>query len=163
MKKLLIIALAAIALGTTAGAAELPPGKWWRRPEITNTLQLSAQQQERLDVIFRDAATELIDIKADVEKLQIGLRSELEKTQLSRQEIGAIASRLNDARGRLFARELMMLVDMRAVLNDAQWTRLRAELDARREGMRDRRNEGMRPEGPMNRPPMNGRGRPRRP
>jgi hypothetical protein len=36
---------------------------------------------------------------------------------------------LSDARTRLFERELMMLVDMRAVLNDSQWDRMRSQLD----------------------------------
>jgi hypothetical protein len=166
VKRLIIIALVATALAASAGATELPPGKWWRRPDVAKKLELTTQQQERLDIVFRDAANELIDIKAEVEKRQLALRTELEKTQLSRQDISAIAAKLNDARGRLFARELMMLVDMRAVLSDAQWTRLRSELEARRDrDMReDQRRDGMGPrpngrrmEGPMNRPPMDGR------
>ena len=143
---ILLAGLATFALPVTAG--ELPQGRWWRRPEIAQQLELSQPQQEKLDIVFRDAATELIDIRADVEKLSIGMRSELDRTQLNRQEIQAIATKLNVARGRMFSRELMMLVDMRAVLSDAQWGKLRSQLEKRRD-------EGQR----MNdrRPPMDGR------
>jgi Spy/CpxP family protein refolding chaperone len=156
VKRLLIIALGAIAIATTSGAQELPPGKWWHRPEVAKRLDITAQQREKLDAVFRDAATELIDLKADVDKLQIAMRSELAKTQLNRQEIANVAARFNEARGRLFSREVMMLVDMRGVLTDSQWTRLRDELENRRERMRDERGQG-RPNGAPMHPPMDGR------
>ena len=34
---------------TGDGAADLPPGKWWRRPEIVQKLELTEDQQNRLD------------------------------------------------------------------------------------------------------------------
>src|SRR5688572_26798022 len=64
---------------------------------------------------------------------QIAQRLELEPEQQTRQRL---AGQLTQARGRLFERELMMLVDMRGVLNDEQWSRLRAHID-RRQGERD--------------------------
>ena len=71
----------------------------------------------------------LIDLKAEVDKQNIALRGELDQPQLDRAAIRRISARLNEARGRLFERELMMLIDMRSVLNDAQWNRLRNQLD----------------------------------
>jgi hypothetical protein len=52
-----------------------------------------------------------------------------------------IAARLSEARGKLFEREVMMLVDMRGVLNDPQWMKMRTFLDR----MQDERG---RPNGP---------------
>lgn len=95
-------------------------------------LALSDDQQSRLEAIFRGAANDLIDLKGEVEKSNIALRGELDRPQLDRAAIRRIAVRLNDARSRLFERELMMLVDMRTVLNDTQWNRLRSELDRNR-------------------------------
>ncbi len=125
------VALALFALGFAASlfAADLPPGKWWRRPEIIQQLQLSDEQQTRLDGIFRTNADDLIDLRGSVEKANVALRAELEQPQLDRQKIRAFATRLSEMRGRLFDRELMMLVDMRAVLSDTQWNRMRQLLD----------------------------------
>jgi len=129
MTKRLLAAAILLFAAALANAQQLPPGKWWRQPRIAQHLSLTIEQQDRLDEVWRNAANDLIDAKGAVEKLQIALRGELERTQLRRSEIQRIAGQLNDARGRLFERELMMLIDMRAVLNDAQWTRMRAFFD----------------------------------
>jgi hypothetical protein len=131
MKNRIVLALAALLLVLAAAGAQaqLPPGKWWRRAEIVQRLGLSEDQQTRLDNIFRGSANDLIDMKGSVEKESIALRGELDQPQLNRQAISRIAARLNDARARLFERELMMLVDMRAVLSDPQWNQMRAEVE----------------------------------
>jgi hypothetical protein len=118
-----------LLLATATLAADLPPGKWWRRPEIVQALGLSAEQQNRLETIFRGAANELIDLRGEVEKQNIALRAELDQPQLDRRNVQRIAAKLNEARGRLFERELMMLVDMRGVLSETQWNRMRAQLE----------------------------------
>lgn len=132
MKRLLIavavLACAAIA-PIDADAQGLPPGKWWQRPEVIQELQLTSEQQGRLDEIFRGAANDLIDAKGEVEKLQIAIRGELDRPQLRKAEALRIAGQLSAARGRLFEREVAMLLDMRAVLNEQQWARMRKHLD----------------------------------
>lgn len=129
MKKTIALALCALAFAGSTFAADLPPGKWWRRPEIIQQLQLSDEQQTRLDAIFRVSADDLIDLRGGVEKANVALRSELDQSQLDRQKIHTFATRLSELRARLFDRELMMLVDMRAVLSESQWNRMRQVLD----------------------------------
>jgi hypothetical protein len=109
--------------------AQLPAGKWWRRPEIIRQLGLTEDQQTRLESVFRGSANDLIDLKAEVDKRSIELRGDLDQSQLNRASIQKVAERLNDARSRLFSRELSLLVDMRSVLNDDQWNRMRSSLD----------------------------------
>lgn len=135
-------AFALLALFAVSAFAQLPPGKWWRRPEIVQQLNLTDEQQDRLESIFRASATDLIDLKAEVDKSSIALRGELDRPQLDRAAIHRVATRLNEARGRLFDRELMMLVEMRSVLTDPQWNRLRNALD-RLQRPQDRPNQRM--------------------
>ncbi len=123
------IALGALFVVSTAFAQALPPGKWWRRPEIVQNLNLTDEQQERLETIFRTSASDLIDLKAEVDKASIALRGELDRPQLDRTTIHRTASRLSEARGKLFDRELTMLIEMRGVLTDPQWNRMRSALD----------------------------------
>ena len=137
MTRRIFFAAVLMLAASFAGAQNLPPGKWWQRPEIIRELQLSNEQQDKLDDIFRAAANGLIDAKGDVEKLEIALRGELDKPQIQRSAVLRIAKQLNEARGRRFEQELAMLVDMRAVLNDQQWTRMRNALDHPRETMRE--------------------------
>ena len=129
MNRRLIITLASLLIAASAFAQPIPQGKWWRRPELVQVLALSDEQQDRLESIFRAAAPDLIDLKAEVDKSDILLRGELDRPVLDRAAIHNIAARLMTARGRLFDRELMMLVEMRSVLNEQQWNRLRNTLD----------------------------------
>ena len=152
MTRRLFLAAALITCAAIAQAQQLPPGKWWQRPEIVSELQLTNEQQDRLDEVFRGAANDLIDAKAAVEKLQVAIRGELDRSQVRRAELQKIASQLSAARGRLFERELMMLVDMRAVLNDQQWTRIRGHLDRMQQQQRPPMGNRRQP-GPQRRRP----------
>ena len=129
MKRLLLAAFVAVFAASAFAQSAMPPGKWWRRPEIIQSLNLSEEQQNKLETIFRTASGDLIDLRGEVEKMNITLRGDLDQAQLDRAAIRKDAQRLSDARTRLFERELMMLVDMRAVLNDSQWDRMRAQLE----------------------------------
>ena len=123
------IAAALVLAAVVANAQQLPPGKWWRRTEVVQQLGLTAEQQDRLDEIFRSAASGLIDAKAEVEKAQVALRGEIDRADVQRQDVMRVAAHLNAARGALFERELAMLLDMRAVLSREQWNRMREHLD----------------------------------
>lgn len=129
MKTRIVLAAALLVAAAFANAQNLPPGKWWERQEIVRELQLSTEQQDRIDDVFRAAANDLIDARADVDKLQIALRGEIDRPQVRRAEVLRIARQLGEARGRLFEREMAMLLDMRSVLNEQQWARMRTILD----------------------------------
>lgn len=130
--KTAVAIIAAFTVASMAVAADLPPGKWWKNPGIAQRLALQPDQQARLDTIFRDSANDLIDQRAEIEKLTIALRAELDQAALDRDQLRRLSSALSQARGRLFERELMMLVDMRGVLTEAQWGQLRAQIERRR-------------------------------
>lgn len=143
MKRIAVLAALTVVFATSAFAQNLPPGKWWRRPEIVQSLNLSEEQQNKLEAAFRTASNDLIDLRGEVEKQNIALRGDLDQSQLDRATIRRDAQRLSDARTRLFERELMMLVDMRAVLNDSQWDRMRSQLErfgAQQQQLRPRAN-----------------------
>ena len=137
MRRVKVIgALVLMFSALSASAAELPPGKWWRRPEVVQRLVLTDDQQVRLDAIFRGAANGLIDNKAEIEKIMVAIRGELDQPQLNRGNLQKLAADLSASRGRLFERELMMLVDMRAVLTEQQWATLKDHLERMRNARR---------------------------
>lgn len=143
VKRTLVITLVISALTLPLVAQSgMPPGRWWRRAEVAERLALTGEQQTRLDEVFRNNAKELVDLKGEMEKRSIDLRSALEQSQLDRTEIQRAAARVSEARGKLFEREVMLLVEMRSVLNDQQWARLRQRL----EGRRDQRPHGPGPQ-----------------
>jgi len=129
--RLLIAAILTIA-GTFGQAAfaqrqqqpPIPHGKWWRRPAVAAKLQLTAGQQQKLDEVFQASQDGLLDARADVKKLEIDFKREMNRANVHRPVLEKAASSLSAARARMFDRELMMLVEMRTILDDAQWMRL---------------------------------------
>lgn len=146
MTRRLVIAAALLVVASIAYGQAMPPGKWWRREGVVRELGLTPEQQTRLDRVFSEAAESLIDARAEVEKAQIALRRELDESRPDRGTIQKIAARLSDARGKMFERELNMLLDMRAVLTEPQWHRMRQFLD------RLEQQRGPGPDGPPNGP-----------
>lgn len=139
---------------TAASALAVPPprgggaGRWWRNSEVVERLKLTKEQQQRLDQVFQQTATQLVDLKADVEKRSIALRHELDQVQPRRQEVQRLAAEVGAARSRLFERELMMLLDMRAALTNDQWSEARELLEHRgAAGRQGPRHHGARPRG----------------
>jgi hypothetical protein len=156
MKRNLIAFFLLTGLCTVAMAQVdvLPPGKWWRQERVIQKLGLTQEQQTRLDGIFDATAEELIDLKAEVDKRGVALRREMEQANPARQNVQRLAESLNQARGRLFVRELMMFVDMRGVLSETQWTSFRSVLEARHRARRElRKNPQPRPQIPHKRNP----------
>lgn len=148
MSRRLVFAALMLLLAGTLPAADLPPGKWWRQPQMVQLLNLTDEQQDRLEGIFRSSASELIDLRGAVEKENIALRGELDRPALDRGAILRLGARLNEARGRLFERELAMLVDMRSVLTDQQWNRMRNALD-RLQQRQGQQRPGLMPRNPQ--------------
>ncbi|MEK6373950.1 MAG: periplasmic heavy metal sensor [Acidobacteriota bacterium] len=148
-KRITLAALLMLVASAALAQLNMPPGKWWRRAEIVREMNLSEEQQDRLENVFAASASDLIDLRGEVEKQSIALRAAIDRPQLDRDAIRQLAQRLNDARGRQFQRELMMLVDMRGVLTDAQWNRMRNALDRLGERRQDRPNPQQEPKRPM--------------
>jgi Spy/CpxP family protein refolding chaperone len=148
-KRIALAALLMLVASAALAQLNMPPGKWWRRPEIVQELNLNEEQQDRLEGVFATSASDLIDLRGDVEKQSIALRAAIDRPQLDRDAIRQAAQKLNDARGRQFQRELMMLVDMRGVLTDAQWNRMRNALERLGEKRQDRPHQQQESKRPM--------------
>jgi Spy/CpxP family protein refolding chaperone len=125
------VAVLLIASMTEAGAQQLPPGKWWHRPEVISRLGLTPAQRERLDDVLRRSAPELVELRDEMERNASALREQLDRPDLDREAVRKAAEEVSSARARLFERELMMLVDMRRELRDEQWNRFRALIESR--------------------------------
>ena len=49
----IVLAAVLVLAAAFANAQNMPPGKWWQKPEIVQHLQLTNDQQDKLDEIFR--------------------------------------------------------------------------------------------------------------
>lgn len=149
MKRVLFAFVTTLLFAAPLLAQEgLPGERWWRRPEIVKEVGLTAEQQSRLDAVFKSNATDLVDLRANLEKSTIQLREAVDNPELDREAVRRAAAQVSDARARLFEREVLMMVDMRGTMSPRQWGRLRSELGKRRAGAGPGMGPGMRPGGP---------------
>ncbi len=133
------------ATGLAVGAApaqmpDVPPGKWWKRPAIVRQLGLTPEQQGKLDAILAKNRRGFVDLKADVEKKQLDVEELMAKKDSDPKKVATSIDALGESRARLRKAALMMVLEMRGVLTDAQWK----TVVERREQWREERRDQMR-------------------
>ncbi|MFI5182033.1 MAG: Spy/CpxP family protein refolding chaperone [Thermoanaerobaculia bacterium] len=131
---------------------EVPPGKWWKRPAVVQSLALSAEQQDKLDQILQKNRREFVDLKADVEKKQLDVEDLMAKKDSDPKKVASAVDLLEGSRAKLRKAMSMMVLEMRGVLNDTQWKQLLERREQwrleRREHMREQLREGRPPRRP---------------
>jgi Spy/CpxP family protein refolding chaperone len=125
--------------GMRPGFRVLPPGMWWRNPDLIQKLTLTADQQKRMDDIFQQSRIQLVHIKAGLEEQQILLEPMLNANPLDSAKTLAQIDHIADTRAELEKANAKMLLGIRGVLSPDQWTKLQAEgRENRRKMWRDR-------------------------
>jgi Spy/CpxP family protein refolding chaperone len=127
-----------LVLPANAQMVEMPAGKWWKRPKVVETLQVTAEQQQRLDEVFSKNRRAFVDLKADVERRTIDLEELLAARDVDPKKVAAASDSLEQARGRLGKARTMMVVEMRGILTEAQWKQI---LDRRDQWRSERETE----------------------
>jgi len=152
--------VAAAALSGGAARAQMPEtlqGKWWKRPQVIRALDLTTEQQEKLDQIFAKNRRDFVDLKADVEKKQLDLEELMAKKDSDPKKVTAAIDALETSRAKLRKTASLMLLEMRGVLTEPQWKQVveRAEQwrQERREQFREQMREGRPRHAPGGGPP----------
>ena len=150
-------ALVAAGTAVLAGSAlaqplAVPPGRWWERPRIAADLALSAEQRATLDTIALAHAKAMVDLKGEVEKAELDLRSASDAEPFETRRVREAFAALQQRRGRLETERFEMLLKVREVLSAEQWRRLGAIVKevARRE-LREEAEELPGPRRPLRR------------
>jgi len=156
MRRILGLALVALAAAGTARAAELPDGKWWKHPGITAEIGLTPEQSSEIEKIFVRSRTRLIDLRADLEKKQLALQESMEDRSADRKVVEKNIEAVENARAELQKTRALMILDMKQVLKPEQWERLMQKQQERRERMQEQRRM-FREEGARPRPAPQGR------
>ena len=129
-----------------------PPGRWWDNPDFAAKLNLTAEQQKKMDDIFQQSRLNLIDLMAAVQKQEVIMEPLLSADQPDEGKIIAQIDRVAQARADLEKSNARMLLGLRRVLTQEQWQKLQAE-DRERDRPRDHFRHGPElPAGPQGHP-----------
>ena len=104
-----------------------PPGRWWNNSEMAQKLNLTADQQKRMDDIFQQSRLKLVDLNAALQKAELTLEPLLAVDQPDESKVLAQIDRVAQARAELEKANARMLLGIRRVLNQEQWKKLQAE------------------------------------
>jgi len=102
-------------------------GTFWRNPEWVKVLDLSADQQKKMDEIFQQFRLRLIDLNGSLQKEELILEPLLGPTRPSPEAETKILTqidRIAEARAELEKANSKMLVSILQVLNAEQWSKL---------------------------------------
>jgi len=121
-----------------------PPGIWWHNPDLIQKLNLTPDQQKRMDDILQQSRLQLIDLRANVEKQEVLMEPMLSANPPDTNKVLSQIDHTAQARAELEKANARMLLGIRGVLTPDQWTKLQAEGRDRRH-MREGRG---RPGGP---------------
>lgn len=102
------------------------PGAWWKDSEMVKNLGLSEAQVGRIEQTFLDYRLRLVDLRADLEKQELGLRPLLDADRPDEAKVAAQIDLITTARGKLEKENALMLLAIRRVLSTEQWKRLQA-------------------------------------
>jgi Spy/CpxP family protein refolding chaperone len=133
-----VLAAALLARPAAAQMPEGPPGKWWKRPIVVRLLNLSPEQQGKLEDIFSRRRREFVDLKADVERRQIDAEELVAAKDSDPKKVAASVDAMEQSRLKLRKAVTMMFLEQKDVLSAAQWQQL---LDRRDEWRKERQME----------------------
>ena len=131
-------------------AQEIPSGKWWRMPRLSEGLDLSNPEKQALDDLFVDSRRKLIDLKSVVEKERFELETLLEKETLDEAAAMEQLKRLEKARSDLAGERFRFLLQVRKTLGFERYQQLKSLF----RGFREKRHGGGRQHNKNGPPPM---------
>ena len=110
------------------GPAGMPGGgKWWKNSDVVKDLGLTDTQVNQVEKTFQDHRMQLVDLRATLEKAELGLEPMMQADQPNEQQVSAQIDKIAQARAALEKSNAMMLLGVRRILTVDQWKKLQAQ------------------------------------
>lgn len=125
-------------------------GRWWNDPHMAQQLGITDDQKHKMDDIFQQHRLNLIDLNAGLEKQEVLMQPLISADQPNETAVLAQIDKIAQARADLEKANARMLFDIRKVLTQEQWQKLKAMRMEHRDDrmMRDHHRGPGGPDGP---------------
>jgi len=100
-------------------------GKWWYRPGVKDTLQLTPDQIDTINTIWMEHKKRIIDIKGDIGKAYLDLENMMSKPMTDKQGAYKLAERLAQLHSQQTENRIKMAIDIRQELSIEQFEKLK--------------------------------------
>jgi Spy/CpxP family protein refolding chaperone len=105
-------------------ALQVAPGTWWNNSDTATRLNLTKEQQKKMDDIFQQFRLTLIDLNASLSKEELIMDPLIAAERLDEVKILAQIDRIAQARAELEKANSRMLLAIRQSLTMEQWTKI---------------------------------------
>jgi Spy/CpxP family protein refolding chaperone len=102
----------------------LPPGTWWRNPEMAQKLGINSDQQKKIEDVFQQQRLKLVDLDATLRKEEIILDPLMSADSPDETKTLAQIDKVAQARAELEKANARFLFAIRRVLTPEQWKKL---------------------------------------
>jgi len=107
-------------------ALQVAPGTWWNNSDMVTRLNLTKDQQKKMDDIFQQFRLTLIDLNASLSKEELIMDPLIAAERLDEVKILAQIDRIAQARAELEKANSRMLLAIRQSLTMEQWTKIQS-------------------------------------
>jgi Spy/CpxP family protein refolding chaperone len=101
-------------------------GRWWNNPKMVERLKLTDEQRKAFDGILLEHREKLIDLRASVEKAELGMEPLMGDDQPNEAKILAQIDKVAQARAELEKANARFLLAIRGKLTPEQWKLVQA-------------------------------------
>jgi Spy/CpxP family protein refolding chaperone len=107
-------------------ALQVAPGTWWNNADTVTRLNLTKEQQTKMDDIFQKFRLTLIDLNASLSKEELIMDPLIAAERLDEVKILTQIDRIAQARAELEKANSRMLLAIRQSLTMEQWTKIQS-------------------------------------
>jgi Spy/CpxP family protein refolding chaperone len=107
-------------------ALQVAPGTWWNNADTVTRLNLTKDQQKKMDDIFQQFRLTLIDLNASLSKEELIMDPLIAAERLDEAKILTQIDRIAQARAELEKANSRMLLAIRQSLTMEQWTKIQS-------------------------------------
>ena len=108
-------------------------GRWWNNPKIVEKLNLTEDQRKAMDAIYQQHREQLIDLRAAVEKAEVGMEPMVSADQPNESAVLAQIDKVAQARAELEKANARFLFELRSKLTPDQWKQVQEYRQNRQE------------------------------
>src|SRR5215472_5277633 len=99
-------------------------GRWWNNPKVADQLKLTDDQRKSMDDILQQHMENLVDMRGNLEKAELGMQPLMSQDQPNESAILAQIDKVAQARAELEKANARFLLALRAKLSPDQWKQL---------------------------------------
>jgi len=107
----------------------MPRGKWWRMSDVSKTLNLTPDEQEKLDNLFMQNRKNLIDLRTNVEKEKLALEQIMETDPFDESACLSQHKKMQEAISNITAERFKFLVEVRKILGKERFQQFRTKFN----------------------------------